>query len=160
MKKKPYMENTSSSVVINSKNWEKLFIENLILFLQIADFHSDEYDFDPNDMEVMRECLEKILGTIRSCLVNEVKLINNNQNRNDGCTKISEKQFCAIGDNLINSIISETAELKNSNEKYVVPFVDFFVKSIKLYFGYWWNDFRYSWSERRWSPKTEQCAKL
>ena len=49
MKKKPYMENTSSSVVINSKNWEKLFIENLILFLQIADFHSDEYDFDPND---------------------------------------------------------------------------------------------------------------
>ena len=141
MKKKPYMENTSSSVVINSKNWEKLFIENLILFLQIADFHSDEYDFDPNDDKVLKNCLKKIVDTIRSCLVNELKLINNSQNRNDGCTKISEKQFCAIGDNLINSIISETAELKNSNEKYVVPFVDFYVKSIKSYFGHWWNDF-------------------
>ena len=85
--------------------------------------------------------MKKIVDTIRSCLVNELKLINNSQNRNDGCTKISEKQFCAIGDNLINSIISETAELKNSNEKYVVPFVDFYVKSIKSYFGHWWNDF-------------------
>jgi hypothetical protein len=143
MKKIPSLKNTSSNVVINFKDWEKQLIENLILFLQIADLSSDEYDFDPNDDKVLKACLKKIVDTIRSCLVNEWKLINNSQNRNDGCIKISEKQYNAIYSNLINSIISETAELKNSNEKYVVPYLDFFVNTIKDYFGYWWNDFRH-----------------
>ena len=89
IKSKPSIKNPSSSFLISSKDWENQFIENLILYMQLADSSSDEYDFDPNDDKVFGECLKVILDTTRSCLTDEWELIYNNQNRNDGCIKIS-----------------------------------------------------------------------
>jgi hypothetical protein len=142
-KSKPSLKNTSSSVMISFKDWENWFIEDLLSYMILADQLSDEYDFDPNDDKFSGKCLKVIVNTIRSCLLNEWKSVNNSQHRNDGCIKITFKQFETIKSNLIKSLISETDQLKKSNEKYAVPYMNFFIKTIKAYFRSWWCTFRH-----------------
>ena len=138
-KSKPAIKNTSSSFIINFKDWEKEFIDHLFLYMQIADASSDEYDFDPNDPEIHGKCLEVIVDTIRSCLSSEWKLINKRQNRNDGCIKITVKQFGNIHSSLMKSLNVEIDQFKNSNKKYIVPYIEFFINTINGYFVYWWG---------------------
>jgi len=144
----PVLKNTSRSVIINLKDWENVFVDGLMMHLQIADCSTDEYDFDPNDDKFHGKYLKVIIETIRSRLPNEWKLINKSQNRNDGCAKITFKQFENIYCSLIKSLMIEFDQFKNLNKKYIVPFIEFFINRINAYFCNWWDTYRYFYDNK------------